>query len=235
LCRIAYPSDLDVEWECRWLRAGETLEGLFGDWWVHVARYNRIDRRHARPGVAIKVPLRFDAIGDFTPLPLAYPPAARDGKFILVDLTEQFLGAYEYGRLVLSAPVATGEEGNETPGGDFRITAADPRHRSSRYVVEGTDLPYPMHHGLRFHVNRAGVAYWIHGRDMPGYPASHGCIGLYDEPMQQEYYGEPPTPVLDDARRLYEWALGPRAAIDAFQVLGDGPRMRIVGQAPAGP
>ena len=34
-------------------------------------------------------------------------------------------------------------------------------------------------------MNREGVSYWIHGRDMPGYPASHGCIGLYDESMQK--------------------------------------------------
>jgi len=28
---------------------------------------------------------------------------------------------------------------------------------------------------LRFHVNREGISYWIHGRDIPCYPASHGC------------------------------------------------------------
>ncbi len=29
-------------------------------------------------------------------------------------------------------------------------------------------------------------AFWIHGCDLPGYPASHGCVGLYDEEMQKK-------------------------------------------------
>ena len=44
----------------------------------------------------------------------------------------------------------------------------------------------------------------IHGRDLPGYPASHGCIGLYDEPMQKEQYGVPGDPELNDAKRRFE-------------------------------
>ena len=61
-------------------------------------------------------------------------------------------------------------------------------------MIEGTDRPYPMNYALRFYVNRTGMSYWIHGRDLPGYPASHGCIGLYDEPMQKEQYGIPKDP-----------------------------------------
>ena len=44
-----------------------------------------------------------------------------------------------------------------------------------------------MHYGLRFFIDKSvdtWPSYWIHGRDLPGYPASHGCIGLYDEEMQ---------------------------------------------------
>ena len=65
-----------------------------------------------------------------------------------------------------------------------------------------------MNDALRFHVNREGLSYWIHGRDMPGYPASHGCIGLYDELMQKEQYGVPKDPELFDAERLFVWVLG---------------------------
>lgn len=227
LCRVSYPSDAAVAWECVQLGRDDSLERMFGNDWVLVARFNRVDRRHAHAGVSLKVPVRLDDVRDFTPLPAHYPPAAGAAKFILVSLAEQFLGAYENGRLVFSAPAATGEAGHETPAGEFRITAADRRHRSSLYVIEGTTVPYPMTYALRFHVSPRGVAYWIHGRDMPGYPASHGCIGLYDEAMQREHYGVPARPVLDDARRLYEWALGPLAAVDGVRVLADGLPVRV--------
>ena len=52
-CEIAYPSDMTVEWECRTLRPGESLEKLFGERWIDVARFNRIDRRHAHSGLPI--------------------------------------------------------------------------------------------------------------------------------------------------------------------------------------
>lgn len=232
LCKIHHPSDAGVEWECRRVKAGETLEGLFGDRWRDVARFNRIDRRHAFPGVSLKVPKHLEAVKDFTPMPPVYAPAATEAKFLLVDLSEQFLGAYEYGRLVFSAPIATGEKGDETPTGGFRITAIHRRHQSSLYVVEKTDIPYPMNYALRFHIDKRGVAFWIHGRDLPGYPASHGCIGLYDEPMQKTYYGYPRDPVLDDARTLYEWVIAPHPDDGRFHALKEGPRVLIVGQAP---
>lgn len=231
-CDIAYPSDVNIEWDCRTLRPGELLEKLFGERWVEVARFNRIDRRHARSGASLKVPKRLDDLDSFSPLPLLYPPAEQEDRFILIDLSEQFLGAYEYGALRFALPIVSGNGGNETPLGDFRITAAHRVHRSCLYTVEGTDRPYPMNYALRFFVNRAGVSYWIHGRDLPGYPASHGCIGLYDESMQQEQYGIPKDPELNDAKRLFEWVLGGVSDDDRVISIPNGARLQIVGEAP---
>lgn len=231
-CAVSYPTDAAEEWQCRRLEKGETLEGLFGDRWVDVARFNRIDRRHAYPGMRIKVPARLEDLADFTPMPIEYPHAEADEKFILVDLSEQFLGAYEFGRLVFSAPIAAGERGNETPRGEFRLTAAHRLHQSNLYTIEGTTIPYPMHYALRFHINEQGVGFWIHGRDLPGAPASHGCIGLYDEAMQKDAYGVPEDPVLDEARRLYEWVLGRLPDEGQFIRLRQGPRILILGLAP---
>jgi serine protease Do len=39
--------------------------------------------------------------------------------------------------------VATGRPRNSTPTGDFRIDAADLRHRSSKYTIAKTSIPYP--------------------------------------------------------------------------------------------
>lgn len=231
-CEIAYPSDAAIEWECRTLRPGESLEKLFGERWVDIARFNRIDRRHARSGASIKAPRRIEDLDSFVPLPLFYSLAERDEQFILIDLSEQFLGAYEYGALRFTMPIASGNGSDETPRGEFRLAAAHRVHQSSLYVVEKTERPYPMNYALRFYLNRAGVSYWIHGRDLPGYPASHGCIGLYDEPMQNEQYGIPKDPELNDAKKLFEWVLGGEAEDDSVIPLPHGPRVHIIGQAP---
>jgi hypothetical protein len=89
-----------------------------------------------------------------------------------------------------------------------------------------------MNYALRFHVNREGVSYWIHGRDMPGYPASHGCIGLYDETMQKEQYGVPKDPELFDAQKLYLWVVGEESEGEGVMTLPHGPRLHIIGQVP---
>ncbi|MBK5282161.1 MAG: L,D-transpeptidase [Nitrospiraceae bacterium] len=231
-CEIAYPSDVTVEWDCRIIRPGESLEAIFGEYWVEGARFNRIDRRHAHSGVSIKVPRRLEDLAQFTSLQPFYPPGELNEKFILIDLTEQFLGAYEFGALRFSTPIASGNGLNETPTGKFRLTAAHLQHQSGLYTVEGMDRPYPMNYALRFHVNREGVFYWIHGRDMPGYPASHGCIGLYDESMQKEQYGIPKEPELNDAKRLFVWVLEGETNDDRMIPFPRGPKVHIIGQAP---
>ena len=232
LCSIIYPSDATIEWECRTLRAGESLEKLFGEHWIDVVRFNLIDRRHAQAGRSIKVPKQLYDLQAFTPLPLSYPSAELDEQFVLIDLSEQFLGAYEYGSLRFAMPIASGEVKNPTPVGQFRLTAAHRAHESCLYMIEGTNRPYPMNYALRFYINREGVSYWIHGRDMPGYPASHGCIGLYDESMQKEQYGIPNEPELNDAKRLFEWVLGGEAEYDQVIPLPNGPRVHIIGRVP---
>jgi hypothetical protein len=231
-CQIAYPSDAAIEWECRRLKSGDSLEKLFGEHWVDVARFNRIDRRHARSGASLKVPKRLEELASFTPLPLEYPAAESEEQFILIDLAEQFLGAYEYGALRFAIPIVSGNGGNETPTGEFRLTAAHRSHQSCLYTIEGTNRPYPMNYALRFFVNRAGVSYWIHGRDLPGYPASHGCVGLYDEPMQQKQYGIPKDPEVNDAKKLFEWVLGGETEEEKVIQLSNGPRLQIIGEAP---
>jgi len=231
-CEIHYPSDATLEWNCRIIQPGESLETIFGEYWVDVARFNRIDRRHAHPGLSIKVPRRLEDLAHFSPLPLLYPPGELDEKFILINLSEQFLGAYEFGALRFATPIASGNGLNETPTGKFRLTAAHRRHQSCLYSIEGTDRPYPMNYALRFHVNREGVSYWIHGRDMPGYPVSHGWSGLYDESKQKEQYGIPKEPELSDAQKLFVWVLGSEPDDDRVIPLPRGTRVHIIGQAP---
>lgn len=235
LSRIAYPSTIGVDWLPHFLRPQDSLERLFGADWIAVARFNRIDRRHAYPGVTIKVPDRIAEIKTYTPLPLHYPLAAAHPRYILVNVTEQWLGAYEFGVLKFSMPAATGVADHPTPTGMFRIDAHDRNHTSSLYKTEKEDMQYPMDYALRFYVGADDVAFWIHARDIPGRPASHGCIGLADETMQRRVYGIPARPVFDDARRLYEWVLGAELLqldTGGLTLLPDGPVVEIAGDLP---
>ena len=231
-CDVTFPSDARVSWVCAQVPKGATLEGMFGEHWQDVARFNRMDRRHARAGTWIRVPEHLDDVRDFTPMPARYAPADTESRLVLIDITEQFLGAYEFGRLVFSMPVTSGMASNPTPNGEFHIDVVDPRHRSSAYTIEKTDTPYPMHYALRFLRARSGVTYWIHGRDLPGTPSSHGCVGVFDEEMQRRYYGQPRRALLNDAHRLFEWCIGPWQEGEAIAPEQDGPRVVITGRAP---
>jgi hypothetical protein len=231
-CKVYHPSDDFIDWECRPLKKRQTPESLFGDLWRDVLRFNRIDRRHLYPGMRIKVPKNIADIAGFTPMPATYDKAAQEPKYILVDLSEQFLGAYEYGRLALSFPIASGDRKHMTPNGEFRVTAFSRNHSSSLYKIEKTETPYPMRYALRFFINGKDVAFWLHGRDLPGYPASHGCVGLYDEEMQKRHYKEPRKPILDDAKTLFEWVLGSAPDDGGFTPLKGGPKVEVIGTCP---
>ena len=247
LCEIRYPSDSRIESTCLQLKWTDTPGALFGEHWQDVLKFNRMDRRHFTGGVSIKVPKRLEEIRNFSPLPQNYPAAITDAQFILIDQFEMFLGAYEYGKLVMSFPVAIGSKGHRAPTGIFRIDAADASHTSKSYLMEEIGRPYPMHYGLRYFVDKKSPlwdSYWIHGRDVPGYPASHGCIGLYDEQMQYDYYDaydrkvnksnyhQLEKPFLDAARRLSLWAVPTGPDTGTFHRIYNGPRVQIIGEPP---
>jgi hypothetical protein len=235
LSRYEYPSLARIKWKSHFVRPQDSLERLFAKDWVFVARFNRIDRRHVYPGMTIKVPEKMEDIRDYTPLPAVYEPARDHVKYILLSVTEQWIGAYEYGKLAFSMPAATGIEGHLAPTGIFRAEAYHRRHTSSIYKTAKGDAQYPMDYAIRFLIDKEQVSYWIHARDLPGRPASHGCIGVFDEAMQHRVYGVPDKPVLEDAKKLYAWTIGETAYAEdngSQQLIADGPIIEIVGELP---
>ncbi len=235
LSRVEYPSLKNIKWHAHFIEPQQSLESLFGADWVLVARFNRVDRRHIYPGMTIKVPDNMADIRTYTPLPHFYQPAARHEKYILVDVTEQWLGAYEHGKLIFSTPAATGKETTETPIGMFSISARDLHHTSSLYKTANDEEQYPMDNALRFHIGTDNVSYWLHARDLPGHPASHGCIGLFDEEMQKRVFDTPQQPVLKDSQKLYNWAAGEEEYEDdsgEAEELEDGPIVEVRGGLP---
>ena len=235
LSRIEFPSQRQIPWSPLFIKPNDTLESLFGANWPLIARFNRVDRRHVYPGMTIKVPKDINLLKDYSPLPREYEPARRHEKYILVDLTEQWLGAYEHGRLKFSVPAATGKTGFETPTGIFQIDARHLTHTSSLYRTDDDEDQYPMDNAMRFYIAPDNVAYWLHARDLPGKPASHGCIGLFDEEMQNRMYGIPEKPVLMDSQKVYDWAVGENEYDDdtgELELLEDAPVVEVRGSNP---
>jgi hypothetical protein len=100
------------------------------------------------------------------------PQLAPSGPLmVLVSIPEQVMHVYRNGILIGRSTVSTGSKGRSTPGGVFSILEKKETHRSKKY----DNAPMPNMQRLTW----TGIA--MHSGNLPGYPASHGCIRLpYD-------------------------------------------------------
>lgn len=90
---------------------------------------------------------------------------------VLVSVPEQIMHVYRNGILIGRSTVSTGAKGHSTPGGVFTILEKKKEHYSKKY----DNAPMPNMQRLTW----TGIA--MHSGNLPGYPASHGCIRLpYD-------------------------------------------------------
>ena len=97
------------------------------------------------------------------------PEAVPSGPLVMViSLDEQRAYVYRNGLRIGVSTVSTGKKGKETPTGVFTILQKQKDHRSSLY----DDAPMPFMQRLTWD----GVA--LHAGNLPGYPASHGCVRL---------------------------------------------------------
>lgn len=97
------------------------------------------------------------------------PQVAPDGPMLFViSLATQRAVLYRNGIPIAITTVSTGRPGHRTPTGIFTVLQRNAVHYSSRY----NNAPMPHMQRLTW----GGVA--LHGGDLPGYPASHGCIRL---------------------------------------------------------
>jgi hypothetical protein len=95
----------------------------------------------------------------------------RGPLMVLISVPEQTLHVYRNGILIGRTTVSTGSPGHSTPGGVFTILEKKKEHYSSSY----DDAPMPNMQRLTW----SGIA--MHSGNLPGYPASHGCIRMpYD-------------------------------------------------------
>jgi hypothetical protein len=87
---------------------------------------------------------------------------------IIVSIPTQRAYAYRNGVPIGLSTVSTGKAGHATPTGIFTILQKNIDHVSNLYA----DSPMPFMQRLTW----GGVA--LHAGNLPGYPASHGCIRL---------------------------------------------------------
>jgi hypothetical protein len=101
-----------------------------------------------------------------------HPERSADGPVIvIVSIPDQLVHVYRNGIRIAASTCSTGKPGHRTPTGVFKILEKDKHHRSSTY----SNAPMPNMNRLTW----SGIA--LHAGNLPGYPASHGCVRL---PMQ---------------------------------------------------
>ena len=87
---------------------------------------------------------------------------------IVISLPDQLVHVYRGGIRIGVSTCSTGAKGHRTPTGVFTILEKDKDHYSNLY----DNAPMPNMNRLTW----TGIA--IHAGNLPGYPASHGCIRL---------------------------------------------------------
>ncbi len=103
--------------------------------------------------------------GEFTWHPERQPSGPLS---VIVSIPQQRVHVYRNGIRIAVSTCSTGKPGHDTPTGVFVVLQKDKNHHSSTY----NNAPMPNMNRLTW----SGIA--LHAGQLPGYPASHGCVRL---------------------------------------------------------
>ena len=129
----------------------------YGSWWGNHApfRHNH-QRRHTKSESAKE----------------NQPQETLNGPLqIVISIADQRVSLYDNGILIGRSSVSTGVRRHPTPLGVFSVIEKERWHRSNIY--SGAPMPYMQR------ITWSGIA--LHAGQLPGYPASHGCIRLTND------------------------------------------------------
>lgn len=97
--------------------------------------------------------------------------AQEEGASIVVDVSDQRARVYVCGEVALDTPVSTARKGKYTDRGTYKITQKV--QKGKRSTIYGCALPFWMRLGE--------TPIGMHVGELPGYPASAGCVRLPPE------------------------------------------------------
>jgi lipoprotein-anchoring transpeptidase ErfK/SrfK len=113
----------------------------------------------------------YQAFGDkqLKPGQYLWRDVSADGESrLVVSLSDQLAYLYRGDTLVAVSTISSGRAEHPTPTGIFNVHAKTPMHRSVKY--ENAPMPFAQF------FDEYGTA--LHAGQLPGHPASHGCVRL---------------------------------------------------------
>jgi hypothetical protein len=100
--------------------------------------------------------------------PTSTLPTPKGPLLLVVSLGRQTVTVYDGLEKIATAPISSGTQSNPTPTGIYSLLEKNRYHYSNLYG--GAPMPFMQR------ITNSGVA--LHAGELPGYPASHGCIRL---------------------------------------------------------
>ena len=167
---------------------------------------NRMDAWRLKAGGQIIVPdsLVHDLLV-YSPFPEKLEILDSIPKAVLVSQRVQAFGLYEQGKLIRWGAISSGKQSTPTPNG-LHYGNFKARKKIST-VNKDWLLPYYFNF-----MNFEGVG--VHQYAMPGYPASHACVRLFEE----------------DAKFIYNWAEQWQLSGNRQVVLKNGTPFMVFGE-----
>lgn len=170
-----------------------------------VLALNRLDEKHMSKGMTVVVPASFDDTEAFESFPLVITELKEVPKIMLVSQNIQAFALYEYGERLRSGPVSTGKKSTPSPSNLYFT------NWKGKLVTSSIDDEWimPWYFNLD---NKEGIS--LHQYDLPGYPASHACVRMYEW----------------DAKFIYDWADQWKISDDGETVLANGTPVLMFGE-----
>jgi lipoprotein-anchoring transpeptidase ErfK/SrfK len=92
-------------------------------------------------------------------------------RLAVVSLGDQRITVYDANGAIMQGPTSSGATPNDTPPGVYSILQKNREHYSNRY--DDAAMPFMQR------ITWTGIA--LHAGQLPGYPASHGCVRLRED------------------------------------------------------
>ncbi|MDP1908295.1 MAG: L,D-transpeptidase family protein [Hyphomicrobium sp.] len=99
------------------------------------------------------------------------PGTGREAMLAVVSLGDQHVTIYGPNGPIMQGPVSSGATPNDTPVGIYSVLQKNREHYSNRY--DDAAMPFMQR------ITWTGIA--LHAGQLPGYPASHGCVRLRED------------------------------------------------------